>query len=176
MHAKTPTILSAAALAVAVLGSTPLGHAAAGMVLPINSVGTSQLKSQSVTGLKVKNHSLSAIDFKAGQLPAGPQGPKGDTGAAGAQGPSGPAGPSGISGYQRVHSNPVDVAVGQMIGSVASCPAGTKVLGGGASASHEPLAFRWIGAAGPDSYLAVAKNVGTSPDKLYVWAICASVS
>src|SRR5262245_45030086 len=49
---------------------------AAGMLGP-NTVGTK----------KVKNRSLLAVDFKAGQLPAGPQGPQG------LQGPAGPAGP-----------------------------------------------------------------------------------
>jgi hypothetical protein len=38
---KTPTILAATALAVAVFGSTLLGHAAGKLILPTNSVGTS---------------------------------------------------------------------------------------------------------------------------------------
>jgi hypothetical protein len=51
-----------------------------------------------VISSKVKNRSLSAVDFKAGQLPAGPKGDKGDKGdpgtpgAAGQQGAPGPAG------------------------------------------------------------------------------------
>jgi hypothetical protein len=62
---------------------------AAGMLGP-NTVGTKQLKKNSVDSAKVKNRSLLAVDFKAGQLP---QGPKGDPGAPGAPGQQGPAGP-----------------------------------------------------------------------------------
>jgi hypothetical protein len=51
--------------------------------LPPNSVGTRELKNGAVNSSKVKNHSLLAVDFKAGQLPAGRQGPKGDTGPPG---------------------------------------------------------------------------------------------
>ena len=41
LKSKTSTILAAAALVVAVFGSTPLGHAAVSIVLPKSSVGTS---------------------------------------------------------------------------------------------------------------------------------------
>lgn len=40
--------------------------------LPAKSVGTKQLQRSSVTGVKVKDGSLTARDFKAGALPAGP--------------------------------------------------------------------------------------------------------
>src|SRR5215475_4483450 len=88
---KTPTIIATTALVVAVLAATPVGQAAGRFALGKSSVGTAQLKKNAVTGAKVKNHSLLAADFKAGQIPAGPQGPqgpKGDKGAAGAPGAS----------------------------------------------------------------------------------------
>src|SRR5205814_5929109 len=97
---KLNTIVAVTALGVAVFGSTPLGHAAVNIVLPSNSVGTTQIKKNAVTSLKVKNGSLLAADFKAGQLPAGAQGAKGDTGATGAQGPKGDPGPQGQTGAQ----------------------------------------------------------------------------
>lgn len=119
LNAKTATLLAATALVVAVFGSTPLGHAAANIVLPKRSVGAAQLKTSAVvgtkiaknavTGVKVKNGTLLAADFKAGQLPAGPQGPqgvagtqgpKGDPGPAGSQGPQGAQGPPGPQGLQ----------------------------------------------------------------------------
>jgi hypothetical protein len=65
-----------------------------GKRVPPNSVGTEQ----------VIDHSLLAIDFAEGQLPAGPTGPPGPQGAQGATGPKGdrgergPTGPSGPSG------------------------------------------------------------------------------
>ena len=46
-------------------------------VLPKNSVGTAQLKKDAVVSSKIKDASLKAVDFAAGQLPAGPTGPRG---------------------------------------------------------------------------------------------------
>jgi hypothetical protein len=84
------------------------GAAYAAVILPVNSVGTNQLKNSAVTGAKlassavtsakVKDGSLLALDFKAGQLPAAAQGPKGDTGATGPQGPKGDVGAIGHEG------------------------------------------------------------------------------
>jgi hypothetical protein len=74
-------VVACIGLAVALSGT---GYAAT--VLPRNSVGTPQIKSNAVTSLKVRNGSLLKTDFKRGQLPAGARGP------AGAQGPAGPPG------------------------------------------------------------------------------------
>lgn len=89
--------LSSIALFVA-LGGT--GYAAA--TLPRNSVGPTQLRTNAVTSAKVRNGSLLAKDFKAGQLPAGAgaAGPKGDAGAKGEAGPKGEAGAKGDAGPQ----------------------------------------------------------------------------
>jgi hypothetical protein len=69
--------LSVIALVVALLGTTPLGRATAGLVLPRNSVGTAALQDGAVTAAKVRDGSLLARDFKPSQLPRGPQGPPG---------------------------------------------------------------------------------------------------
>jgi hypothetical protein len=53
-----------------------------------------KLAPNSVTTREVKNRSLLAVDFRAGQLP---RGARGATGAPGPAGPAGPAGPSGAS-------------------------------------------------------------------------------
>jgi len=98
---RLPLVLSITALVVAVLGATPIGHAAKGLLLPANSVGTAQLKKDAVTAVKVKDGSLLAADFKRGQLPegaAGPAGPAGPQGPAGAQGPKGDKGDRGDTG------------------------------------------------------------------------------
>lgn len=90
------TCISLVALFVA-LGGT--GYAIT--QIDANSVGTRQLKNNAVTSPKVKNGSLQAKDFAAGQLPAGaagPQGPKGDTGATGPAGPKGDTGATGPAG------------------------------------------------------------------------------
>jgi hypothetical protein len=100
---RLSTTLSVTALAVAVLGWTPLGEAARDAAFPPNSVGTTQLRGNAVTSPKIRNGSVTAIDvqkktltaahvkpgsllassFKAGQLPAGPKGDKGDRGERG---------------------------------------------------------------------------------------------
>ena len=104
MSNRVSTTLSVTALAVAVLGWTPLGEAARDVVFPPNSVGATQLKANAVTSPKIRNGSVQGIDvqkrtltaahvkpgsllassFKAGQLQSGPKGDKGDTGDRGA--------------------------------------------------------------------------------------------
>ena len=73
---------------------------AAGMLGP-NTVGTKQLKRNAVISSKVKNRSLLAVDFKAGQLP---QGPKGDPGAPGQQGQPGQPGAPGAPGTAKAYA------------------------------------------------------------------------
>jgi hypothetical protein len=51
--------------------------------LPKNSVSAAQIKKDAITSVKVKNHSLLAKDFKAGQLPSGARGADGTPGAPG---------------------------------------------------------------------------------------------
>src|SRR4051812_28835717 len=81
------------------------GGAYAALKLPRNSVGPTQIKRNAVSSSKVKNHSLLAGDFKAGQLPAGPrglpgtQGEQGAPGIQGIQGERGPAGPPAVFAY-----------------------------------------------------------------------------
>jgi hypothetical protein len=73
------------------------GGAYAAIKLPKNSVGAKQIKKNAVNSAKVKNRSLIARDFKAGQLPAGP---------AGARGPEGPPGTKGDRGDPCPASDP----------------------------------------------------------------------
>ena len=78
--ARISLVLSITALAVVLLGATPLGEAALEQVLPRGSVGTEQLKDGAVTAAKVKDRSLVVRDFRQGQLPRGPVGPQGPPG------------------------------------------------------------------------------------------------
>jgi hypothetical protein len=78
--ARIALALSIAALAVALLGTTPLGAAAQELVVPRGSVGTAQLENGAVTGAKVRDRSLGARDFAKGQIPRGPAGPAGPPG------------------------------------------------------------------------------------------------
>jgi len=125
---KTPTAIAVTALVVAALAATPIGQAAGRIVLGKNSVGTAQLKKNAVTTAKVKNGSLKAVDFDAGQLPAGPQGlqgAKGDPGARGAQGDPGPS-----NGYIHPYSSTpigIDSPQGTVVASI-DLPAGKYLV------------------------------------------------
>ena len=122
---KISIVLGATALLISVLFATPLGQAAGRIVLPKNSVDAVQPQNERRYGLKVKNGTLMAADFKAGQLPAGSQGSKGDTG------PKGDAGAPGIRDYQLVETSGPVLAPGQQGTATASCPLGKKAIGGG---------------------------------------------
>lgn len=104
------------------------GAAVAATHLPKNSVGRKQIRKNAVNSVKVKNHSLKAVDFKAGQLPAGSAGPSGATGATGATGPQGPKGDTGAAG-----ATSIKIRTGSGTGSAsAECEPGEIPTGGGA--------------------------------------------
>ena len=140
MRQRLPLILSTTALVVAVFGSTPLGEAALDQVLPRNSVGTTQLRNNAVTGVKVRNRSLRAVDFARGQLPAGPTGPAGPVGPVGPAGPAGTPGANGapgapgISGLQVVYTTGVNDSTSYKTLN-ATCPTTKRAIGGGVAIS-----------------------------------------
>lgn len=116
-------------------------YAAAKSVLPRHSVGPRQLKANAVRSRQVKDGSLLARDFRAGQLPAGaqgapgPRGPEGSQGPRGPQGETGPAGPEGPIGPSEVFAltlpkGPADIALSPAYTRVAELPLspGTYVL------------------------------------------------
>lgn len=74
--------------------------------VPVNSVGTVNLRPNAVISSKVKNNSLLAVDFKPGQLP-------------------------GLRGYEVVEGGP-SIVMNQVYNSLAmTCPTGKKAIGGG---------------------------------------------
>lgn len=83
-------VLSCLALFVALGGASY-----AAVSLPMNSVGTKQLKSGAIDNSKVKKGSLLRNSFKAGQLPVGKRGKQGKTGLKGVAGIAGVAGLAG---------------------------------------------------------------------------------
>jgi hypothetical protein len=162
------TVIACVALLVSLAGTS----VAAVSALPRSSVGTAQLKSNAVTSAKVKNFSLLRSDFKRGQIPAGPTG---------ARGPQGPAGQPGISGLERVDIvTPTTSANGKTISAV--CPAGKRVIAGGARVIGSGAARVSINEAFPDSdttkFNGVAREVVATPATwaLQVYAMCAIVA
>jgi hypothetical protein len=165
------TVLAGIALLVALTGTS----VAAVNALPRNSVGTAQLKPNAVTSAKVKNGSLLRVDFRRGQIPAGP------TGARGPQGPPGPAGPAGIAALQRVDvSTPSSSVSSKTISAV--CPTGKRVIGGGARVTGSGAFKVGIDEAYPDSdgtkFNGVAREVDATSLTwvLQVYAMCATVA
>ena len=118
--------------------------------------------------------------------PQGPAGPAGSTGATGPQGPQGligPQGTPGVSGYQTVTataSSP-NLANGGLINARALCPAGTRVLAGGAHQTTSALfaVSLTLASSYPDTaqswFAEFRNNVGFSIGAvtIVVYAICA---
>jgi hypothetical protein len=96
----SPALLVAVLALVVAMGGTSYAALSIGR----NSVGSKQLRSNAVKSAKVKNGSLLARDFKAGQLPAGAPGATGAAGPQGVAGPQGEAGPT--QGKARGFSDP----------------------------------------------------------------------
>ena len=97
------------------------------------------LPRNSVTSVQVKDRSLLARDFKAGQLPRGPAGP---AGPAGAQGPAGPAGPAGGGASARWALVRPDGGIAAQSGGItlaAKPSAGTYILSFGSQVSGRPI-------------------------------------
>lgn len=185
---RPSTVIACLALAVA-LGGT--GYAA--IALPAGSVGTAQLKTGAVVSSKVRDGSLRARDFAAGELPAGergatgPQGPQGPAGASGPQGPAGPtgaAGPQGPPGFANLtyvarDYGPFDAHTEN--GGQALCGPNLHVVGGGVNAdsgllvnSSYPSDAQYNG--GTTGWSVFVDNVTSQQLTYTVYAICAPAS
>jgi hypothetical protein len=173
-------VLSATALAVALLGATPLGEAARD-ILPIARYAKN--------AGKVDGFNASRIPRPGYLVPLGPNGrfPQavGQVGPPGPPGPAGPTGPAGAPGPTGLVLVSSDTAVDSSSPKAAEapCPPGKKALGGGteltANAAGNPVAVQdsrplttgngWHGSAA---------ETGTFSEAwaLRVWAVCALVS
>jgi hypothetical protein len=179
---KISIVLAATALMVSVLFATSLGQAASRLVVPKNSVGSAQIKKSAVTGLKVKNGTLMAADFKAGQLPRGPQGPKGDPGSQGANGDTGAQGQKGDPGATKVTRRSGvpggDAGPGEVSASFASCQSGETIVGGGVSYTASGNGRATVTASAPTDagkWTVSIRNDGASGTvQPYSYALCAS--
>jgi hypothetical protein len=114
--------------------------------------------------------------------PVGPQGANGALGPQGQQGPQGPAGSSGITGYEQVFRS-VAIPSGAFRTGTLECPAGKRVLGGGAVLNstfltlQETHAFDFDVASVHHSGWLVDVQNGLGGDRTFsVFTICANVS
>lgn len=147
-HLNPALVISLIALFVALGGSSY-----AAIKLPKNSVGNKQIKKNAVTSAKVKDASLLAKDFKAGQLP---QGAKGETGATGARGPSdGYVGNRQASPLQALTSSSEPVAFSPQL------PAGNYVVTGRANIVGGGAATGIVCSMGDDVVQSLTTSSGT---------------
>jgi hypothetical protein len=116
------------------------GSSYAALQLPKGSVGAKQLRKNAVTSPKVKPGSLLLSDFRRSQRarlrgpqgPQGPQGAQGTRGEKGEKGDTGAQGAPGLSGYQQFDDFSAFDSTSPKSAN-AFCPAGMKVIGGGAT-------------------------------------------
>jgi hypothetical protein len=123
LRLPSPSLVLAGLALLVALGGT--GYAA--IVLPMNSVGMIQLRAGSVTSPKVRDGSLRAVDLApAARLAL--KGAKGDPGTA------------GLSGLETVGaSSTFDSSKSKTL--VVRCPAGKRLVGGGAGAWGRAMIF-----------------------------------
>jgi hypothetical protein len=104
---RLPVVLSAAALLIAVLGATPLGHAARQGVSRVALYAKNAGKVGGIAASKKPKAGKLLPLGKNGKFPASvlPGGARGPAGPEGARGPAGPAGPQGAMGPRGLVGN-----------------------------------------------------------------------
>ncbi len=114
------------------------GTSYAAATLTRNSVGSAQIRRgaivgsdihrNAITSAKVKDRSLKAIDFAAGQLPAGAQGPQGQQGQQGPKGDTGGSPAATVEFFQAAADLPDNSNASYNV----FCPDGQQGIAGGA--------------------------------------------
>jgi hypothetical protein len=112
---------------------------------------------------------------------AGPTGPQGAVGPQGATGPQGAQGAKGPTASQVIgKSFPTTAALNASTYGEVSCPAGTVLLGGGASVWSGPLIPSWVRitqsspnpTGGSWQGAAIQDATSTGSWTLYIYAVC----
>jgi hypothetical protein len=126
------TVIALVALFFSLTGTAVAGALITGTQIKNGTISGLDLTNESVGTKDIKNGTLLPVDFKPGKLPAGPQGPQGEQGPAGPAGAQGAQGVPGLSNVEVVTN--VSAANSNDKSITAQCPAGKKLIGGGATA------------------------------------------
>jgi hypothetical protein len=186
---STSMAVALVALFVALGGTS---YATVSAAFPPNSVGTKQIRDNSVTRAKIAHESITSVlvkdggllakDFATGQLPSGPTGPAGPVGPQGPKGDKGDTGATGLVGTIVVRTKSVTIAAG----SVATVSAGAgeyeHVIGAGADwklakgetgagLSTVSLSPSWD-EHGVNSYVARGENKTLTPHTFRIYVLC----
>jgi hypothetical protein len=187
MKQRLPLVLSITALAVALLGSTPLGHAVTSAVPFARKAGYAYRagNATAVHGIKAAKRPRPGFLIPLGadgRFPAsvGQSGPAGARGPRGATGARGEPGSPGVSGYQIVHKNGAFDSVDEK-SVLVSCPPDKKAIGGGGASIVGPTALQAsypVTVAGASSWFAQARETAPFAGDWYVeaYVLCAAVA
>jgi hypothetical protein len=107
------------------------GTSYAAVRLAPNSVGNRQLRNRSVSLVKIRRATITALRGQIG--PRGLSGPTGHAGPRGSAGPRGLTGPAGTFGAVTVRSETLSVLAGAQSSLALACPVGATAVAGGAS-------------------------------------------
>jgi len=155
------------------------GTSYAAIILPANSVGSRQLKKRAVTNSKlranavtsatVKNGSLRATDFQAGQLPAGPAGPAGATNILRRLGGSQQVQPGAV-GALTLSCNPAERAItGGLLGDALQPPEANIFT----ATDSFPLTTSTSAGDMPTGWYVEARNTSNAPNQFRGFVVCA---
>jgi hypothetical protein len=172
------TVIAVIALLFSLTGTAVAGALVTGANVKNGSLTGLDVKNESLGSADIKNGTIKPIDIKGGSFPTGPQGPEGPQGP---QGPGGPQGPAGLSNLQ--------IVVGQSANNsatvkfaTASCPAGKRVVGGGAYVTSGGVYTDAIGIVGTypnvSSWTAAGHELGAFAGnwQIAARAVCATVA
>lgn len=164
---KNPPMLVAMTALFVALGGTSY----AAYSLPKNSVGAAQIKTAGVRTSEVKNGSLKAVDFAAGQLPAG---------AAGAPGPKGDKGDTGSFSTIVVRRKDYALADGQSTLDIADptlanveCLPGEKLISGGGNLANVAHGDAKVTGSGPRNGTIADQKVVAQGGTPTIWRVTA---
>lgn len=157
-------VIAFIALFVALGGSVYAAGKLSGTQIKPNSIPGNRVKAKSLTGKQVKPGSLTGSQIKAESI----------TGSQIAESTLAGVTASSLAGIQYVSAA---VPFGPTVATgTATCPAGTYVIGGGATVSNQDLAFVNDGGPGPTRTSWVAHGFGEPGTSMTVTAICTAAA
>ena len=154
------------------------GTSYAAIILPANSVGTKQIKKRAVTASRirpnavtsaaVRNGSLGAVDFRAGQLPAGPPGPAGATNVVRRLAASQPVAPAALADVTLSCNLGERAITGGLQGDPVQPPAANIFT----VTDSFPMVTTTLAGDVPTGWFVEARNTSNAPNQFRAFIVC----